>query len=543
MSKMGDQKQKADVIEEKPLNKEKPPIKDVPQYNKKSFGEKLHYMRNNITVEPLLAGLIIPSVISRFAMSNLNLDKACRVNLQIEADICDSLIKKSNNNFSEYEKQVQELISSIDIWKGVIQTALPCIIIMFLGAWSDRTGKRKLCILLPIYGEILTSINNLINVYFFYEIPVEITVFLETFFPAVTGGWVTMFLGVFSYISDITSEESRTFRVGVVNFCFTAGLPVGIGLGGILVLKMGYYGIFSLTFGMFLLVLLYGSLGLKEPDDWRQAKGLPAIQRDQTTKVSFFNVSHVTETVLVAYRKRPNNKRMKVILTLFCVFILYGPTSSEHTVFYLFLRNRLNWDMVKFSVYFSYSIILHLFGAMFAITILSKKMQIDDSLLCLISVTSKFVGSMWTAFIKTDIEMYLVPLVELLNACTFTSLRSIVSKVVESQETAKVNSMFSLTETLAALVFHPFYSWLYMKTLHTLSGAVFLTSAALTVPASVILIIFFIQHRKEVKSIRKKALEAEEKRDAKEAEMKNTEPPILCTSTTSEVIKHEVTRC
>lgn len=53
--------------------------------------------------------------------------------------------------------------------------------------------------------------------------------------------------------------------------------------------------------------------------------------------------------------------------------------------------------------------------------------------------------------------------------------------------TAKMNSLFSLTETLASLLFHPFYSWLYMKTLQVFPGAVFLISAALIVPASIIL--------------------------------------------------------
>jgi hypothetical protein len=44
---------------------------------------------------------------------------------------------------------------------------------------------------------------------------------------------------------------------------------------------------------------------------------------------------------------------------------------------------------------------------MFSITVLSKRMQVDDALLCLISISSKFVGSIWTAFVQTDIEMYL----------------------------------------------------------------------------------------------------------------------------------------
>uniref|UniRef100_A0A2A4IZX3 Uncharacterized protein n=1 Tax=Heliothis virescens TaxID=7102 RepID=A0A2A4IZX3_HELVI len=84
--------------------------------------------------------------------------------------------------------------------------------------------------------------------------------------------------------------------------------------------------------------------------------------------------------------------------------------------------------------------------------------------------------------------------------------------------------MFSLTETVAALVFHPFYSWMYMKTLHVLPGAVFLTSAAIAIPPSIILMFFYAQHRASAKSTRKKALEAEEKKDAKEAEAKKNDP-------------------
>lgn len=273
---MAEEKPKLDDEKEvKPLNKETQQL-----YKDKKFSEKLTFIRENITVEPLLAGLIIPSVISMFTMANLNLDKACRVNLQFGDEICDALVKRSNNNYSFYETEVQKLISSTDIWRGVIKTAIPCIIIMFLGAWSDRTGNRKVCIMLPILGEVLTSINNLINVYFFYEIPVQVTVFLETIFGAITGGWVTMFLGVFSYISDITSEETRTFRVGLVNFCMTVGFPIGIGMSGILLQKMGYYGVFSMTTGLFVLVFMYGCFCLKEPDQLLREKGLPVVSNN-----------------------------------------------------------------------------------------------------------------------------------------------------------------------------------------------------------------------------------------------------------------------
>lgn len=265
------EKQLQAEVEEKPLNKQDE------KKNTKTFAEKFANARDNITVEPLLAGLIIPSIISRFAMGNLNLDKACRVNLQFGDEICDALISRKADNISSYEKEVQKLISAIDIWKSVIQTLIPCVIIVFLGAWSDRTGKRKICILLPIFGEFITAISNIINVYFFYEIPVQITVLMETVFPAFTGGWVTMFLGVFAYITDITTEEARTFRVGMVNFCMTVGVPIGISLSGIMLKMFGYYAIFSMTFIMFSFVLMYGLFVLKEPEVILLEKGLPIV--------------------------------------------------------------------------------------------------------------------------------------------------------------------------------------------------------------------------------------------------------------------------
>jgi MFS transporter, PCFT/HCP family, solute carrier family 46, member 3 len=269
---MAEEKQKKAEKEENPLNSAAHENKP-----KRTWRETFKHVKRNITVEPLLAGLIIPSVISKFAMTNLNLDKACRVNLDFGDEVCDALIKKKSDNYSSYEKEVQQLIASIDIWRSVIHTGLPCIIIMFLGAWSDRTGKRKICILLPIIGELLTSVSNLINVYFFYEISVEMTVFLETVFPAITGGWVTMFLGVFSYISDITPEKTRTFRVGLVNFCMTAGLPIGLGLSGVFLKNFGYYGVFSMTTFMFVLVIIYGFTCLRETDQFLKDQGLPPV--------------------------------------------------------------------------------------------------------------------------------------------------------------------------------------------------------------------------------------------------------------------------
>lgn len=55
-----------------------------------------------------------------------------------------------------------------------------------------------------------------------------------------------MFMGIFSYIGDVTTEEERTLRIGIANLCFSLGVPIGMAFSGILLkYAIGNYRIFS----------------------------------------------------------------------------------------------------------------------------------------------------------------------------------------------------------------------------------------------------------------------------------------------------------
>ncbi|XP_059061446.1 proton-coupled folate transporter-like [Achroia grisella] len=500
---------------------EEVPLKDKGKEEKcdkrKTFVEKIWHVLSNITVEPIFFGLVIPSMLARLAEQNLNLDKACRVKLQYGDAVCDALIeKKGNHSFEEVE--VQKVISAIESWKSVIQTALPSILVIVMGAWSDRTGNRKLCILLPLFGALFVCLSNLISTIFFHTISVEVTMFLEAIFPAITGGWVMIFLGIFSYITDITTEECRTFRVGVANLCLTAGIPIGSALSGILLKWLGYYGIFIISTLIYIITILYGIVYLEsntKPKNNSDEKIKSLTCTDLKTLVK--------ETAMVALKKRDGNNRLKIILTLIVVAIIYGPDQGERIISYMYVRHRLKWDALKYSFYSTYSIIIHTLSALFSISVFSKRLGFHDSMLCLISVTSKLIGTIYVAFVYTDIQMFLVPIAEILNATTFTSLRSMISKLVPNEEAGKMNSLFSLVETLAALVFNPIYSILYMKTINVFSGTVFLFSSIFTIFAIFILIWIFKCHRQET---RQKRLEDAEMRTLDEKDKESTLPRL-----------------
>lgn len=249
---------------EKPVTGAEIPVKDEPKAKKFGIREKLMLIRSNITVEPIIACYIMSNVFSGLAVQNLNLEKACRVNLGYDDEVCSALNKRQTENYTLEESEVQKLTASVQAWKNIVQTTFPCILILFVGSWSDKTGKRKACILLPIVGEVLCCTSFILNTYFFYELPLEITA-LSDLFPSLTGGWITVCVGVFSYIGDITTLEMRTFRVGVANLCMSLGIPIGMSLSGILLQKIGYYGIFLISNCLYLTSLIYGYIRLKDP--------------------------------------------------------------------------------------------------------------------------------------------------------------------------------------------------------------------------------------------------------------------------------------
>ncbi|KAG7299703.1 hypothetical protein JYU34_016701 [Plutella xylostella] len=486
---------KSDLPEEQPL---KPENKSNEAKPNTTWKEKLINIKNNVTLEPILASYVVPGVLARLAMQNLNLDKACRVNLGYGDQVCDALIAKEGDRYHEEEIQVQKLIASMEVWKNVLLTAIPSFLILFIGAWSDRTGKRKACVLIPVVGDFIMCLSNILNTYFFYEMPVQVTMFMEAFFPAVTGGWITTYMGVFSYISDVSSEESRTFRVGIANLCLTAGTPIGSALSGVLLKHLGYYGVFTLSGLLYFFSIVYGYFYIQDPQRPGNKENVEKTGMWNFLK-TFFDVKHVRDTFQVTFKKGPNRRRTKAILVFTAIAFIYGPSYGEFTVRYLFTRYRFQWDAVKYSFFNTFYVCVHALGALISISFFSRMLKWDDSVLGLISNCSHFVGAILSALAKNGYEFYLAIAVETFNASSFTALRSISSKLVTSDELGKMISLFNLMEIVTSMVSGPVYSWFYMMTLSHDAGAFYYISTALSVPAMGIFMWFFIQHRTTLK--------------------------------------------
>lgn len=226
--------------------------KDEQHYKNLSFHSKVKILLTNITVEPIVLSLILPSIIAIITTQNLTLEKSCRVNLALRSDICDALTTL-NDSFPDYKKHeavVQQLASNMTVWKSIIQSLFPACLLLFLGSWSDRHLKRKPCFMISLMGEMCACIGNLVCTYYFYELPLEVLILSESLPCVFSGGWFSLFLGLYSYIANVTTEEERTVRIGAIHVLYSVSFCVGTSLGGILFQKLGYYGKFQINIFM-----------------------------------------------------------------------------------------------------------------------------------------------------------------------------------------------------------------------------------------------------------------------------------------------------
>lgn len=320
------------------------------KWSKMSLQDKTSYFYQNVTVEPMVAFLIIPSVFCSLAASNLILDKACLVNLKFPEETCAALSARDTEQYKSEDAQVSQLAASMTTWTSIM-TFFPVAIVMFAGSWSDRNKKRKPFMLAPIVGEFLCCFSLIACVYFFYQLPMEVCGFVVAFFPNITGGWTVMFMAVFSYISDITTIEMRTVRIGLLNILCSMGVPFGTALSGVMVKYVGYYGTFSLAAMFYITGLIYGSIHIKEADKVNAIKTniisshnseeepthLQTSKESNNTKLGvieffkdFFDISHIKNTFKIVFNEGCRNQRKKIILLIVVMFVVNGPMYGKY---------------------------------------------------------------------------------------------------------------------------------------------------------------------------------------------------------------------
>ena len=297
------------------------------------FREALKIM----TIEPVIFLLTFTWGLGSVISQNLLIAKQCH-DLGYLKEICDDI-----ESHPSVEENVQTKVSELNMITNML-AALPCIVVaLFIGPWSDRNG-RKPVMLIPMMGYILSSLYWLLNIYFFHW-PAKYLLLNGIF--SIFGGFVSFLIGMYSYLADITSNRSRTTRIGLLDIFLYAGVPAGTFASAYLFKAAGYFGIYGLTLVVQIFVFLYITFFINDTRGPYSDFSYPHSELDITNRgwlrryLSIINIQHLVDVFRVTFKKRGNNLRT-VILVLVSIMLMNVTVFSEyHFEFMLLLISDL----------------------------------------------------------------------------------------------------------------------------------------------------------------------------------------------------------
>lgn len=275
------------------------------------------------TVEPFLLFYVLPTILSSVAMQKFNMEKACRVDLNMTEEICTKVVNgEADDNITiDALTQASILVADMTAWRDPLQTGIPAIFILFVGAWSDKTGNRKALLLTPVIGEIGSLIGLLVGTYYFLEWPLWLMGLIEAMSAIFTGGLPVALMGSYSYLADVTTPESRTFRIGLLGVIVSLGIPLGTAISGVLTTSVGYFGIFGISLAMYIMGLIHTIFRVHD---------VKKIKTEGTfidKLIQFFHPKNVYETVSLLFTSR-GKQFVQIILVVWAHIIITGPVTG-----------------------------------------------------------------------------------------------------------------------------------------------------------------------------------------------------------------------
>uniref|UniRef100_A0AAR5NWG1 Major facilitator superfamily (MFS) profile domain-containing protein n=1 Tax=Dendroctonus ponderosae TaxID=77166 RepID=A0AAR5NWG1_DENPD len=464
---------------------------------KKTIRERISYVKEVITVEPLIASYVLSAILVKPALLVLEYDKACRANLGLNETVCDNIVNSDDTIYLNETEQIQLLISDVHSWQLPIQSVMPLILVLFLGSYSDRHQWRKPFLLLPLIGELFAVAGCIISVLLMDTWSLEVQGVVQTVVPSFFGGQTMLTMAVFAYIADVSTLEMRTLRVGIVQIVINACVPTVQSFSAVLFTSIGYIGVLIIAGFLYLSGIIYGFFCIKEPKR-------PIKESKKNFLLDIFDTRHAIDTFKLILKKSPGNDRLFIVLLLLGMFVYTLVNVGEDSVFFLYTRGFLNWSIVQYTSFLTANTLIHLVGTIIAVPLFTKFLKLHDLVILLLSFLDKIVCNIFFGIAQDSVLMYVGAAVSLITGVTSISLRSLATKVVSENDLGKAQSLFGIVEAIGPAVAAPVYNvGIYSHTYETLPSAFFYFSAI--VYAVYVLIIIWMYIRDKAKNKQSKA--------------------------------------
>lgn len=281
----------------------------------------------------------------------------------------------------------------------------------------------------------------------------------------ITGGVPTLTALIFSYVSDVCQPETRSFRTGLTQIAIILGSLAGSLSSGELVKFTSSSIIFTISSVSVLIAILYlvffvketvrnnvtheGRCGLKELCQLNRFQGIREVVFQQRT-----NVDTVT-----------------IWLCLFAFGLMAFASNGAGTVFYLFVREQLDWGIQEFTFYNATSTIVMGSGGVIALFFCTKLFHVTDTILGAVGFFSGAIETAIIAFAVASWQMYLSIFISVLKNLSYVTCRTVLTNLVSDLDIGKINALMTSVEAIFGLVGTFVYTMVYNKTITWYPGS------------------------------------------------------------------------
>jgi len=435
---------------------------------------KIREAIHHISLEPVFFLFCVSNGLIRISTQALYLDKACLVNLNYPEEICENI-----NNHTQMHKETQKLVSEIQAYNGMLQSAPAIIFTLFAGPLSDTYGRKSL-ILFSLFGFFILNFVFLINSFWFNELQAEYLLF--ECLQDLTGGCICFYLACYSYMVDITTPSTRTRRLSILDSAMPVGYIVGLPLGTFIKNSLGYVVLYSISTTVVFLAMVYVVFVVRDNRKQMVAEGTntekpPVLGCNKDLFSTLCTI--MTSGIETINKKRPDGARRWIICFLLVFCLSKGIDSGSNALSYMFYRLQYKISDTVQSSLSTISTVLMFVCQIAVVPFLSGFLKWRDTAILTTAVVCNIIGLVMVAFNTKIWVLYIVYIFWMLNNTITTTSRSNLSKLMESAEIGKAFSVLGIIQALLPLATKPAFSFLYKATLETCPGIYMLLSASL----------------------------------------------------------------
>lgn len=324
-----------------------------------------------ITVEPSMFLYMMAFMLTSVVEQVFFLYKACTVNHGYSHDVCINI-----EQYQDIKKEVQITTSTFHMWNNVAMYVVPIVLALFLGAWSDRRG-RKLPLILGLIGKFIYSVMIVVNTRM-TNWPVEYIIYTATIPSVLTGADIAIFASCFAYISDITSVQDRTIRITILDATYLSTMPIGVAIGTLIYNRTAksFTIMFAINASLLLASIVYSAFRLKSRTTDRQVSIREL--RWYRMPADFFDRNHVVHSLQTFFKKRTMNRRVYLYI-LMIAMSFYTFQRDEKPKMYLYTQLKFNWDADKYSYFKTYQSAAYVIMMFLGVPLFTKVLGMRDT--------------------------------------------------------------------------------------------------------------------------------------------------------------------